>query len=366
MTPHKTRRNKVFISYSHKDSVWLDRLRVHLRPLERDFKLDIWDDTKIQSGAKWRKEIKRVLDEAAVAILLVSPDFLASDFIANNELPPLLKAAQEEGTVILPLILNHSSFTRHQGLSGFQAFNTPSKPLISIPRDKQAQVLEKVAERVAELMADPANVTRKKASRGRARRAGKRQPERVRVDVARSQRGGNKMSGDSPRQEDTLHNEHSSPKREFSLNYLLAIVLIGLAILTIFIVMTARRSGNRSESITTTEQPMPPPPNTPWPQLSPVQPRADIVRVTIENGDVVSVFDDSLRIYLDGIRFDVGSNQYLVTFRLSSSNVREVKFRDARASVEDEYKYPLDGKYRIHVLSAEKELADFSIEETSN
>lgn len=104
-------RQSVFISYSHRDREWLDRLNVHLRPLVREGALVVWDDTKIPSGAAWEREIETALATAKVAILLISADFLASDFVAGSEIPPLLAAARDDGAIILPLIVSPSRFS---------------------------------------------------------------------------------------------------------------------------------------------------------------------------------------------------------------------------------------------------------------
>jgi hypothetical protein len=144
-------RTRVFISYSHADAEWLDRLRKHLRPLERGGAM-IWADTRIKAGAQWRDEIRAALAETKVAVLLVSADFMASEFIVTDELPPLLKAAEEDGATILPVIISPSRFDRTESLSRFQAVNDPAKPLVAMRRGNREKVLDQVARAVEDAL----------------------------------------------------------------------------------------------------------------------------------------------------------------------------------------------------------------------
>jgi hypothetical protein len=68
-----------------------------LKPLERVGKLDIWDDQRIIPGMKWKDEIDAALRQCKIAILLISSEFLASDFILDEELPKMLQAAESGG-----------------------------------------------------------------------------------------------------------------------------------------------------------------------------------------------------------------------------------------------------------------------------
>jgi len=141
-------RTKVFISYSHADKDWLDRLKRHLKPLVREGNPDCWDDTHIRPGDDWKQEIQNALDTAQVAVLLISADFFASDFIDENELPPLLAAAQAKGARILPVILSACRFARNPELTRFQAVNSPDRPLNEIPPAEQEKVLDRLAQTI--------------------------------------------------------------------------------------------------------------------------------------------------------------------------------------------------------------------------
>lgn len=151
----KPERTDVFISYSHADKEWLTRLQVHLKPLGRDHKVSIWDDTKLRGGDKWKSEIDKALAKAKVAILLVSADFLASDFIHNNELPPLLQASEKEGLIILSIIVSHSGAFYKSLISQYQAINEPALPLNTLDKGQSEQVFSQVFNRVYSIFVEP-------------------------------------------------------------------------------------------------------------------------------------------------------------------------------------------------------------------
>ena len=140
-------RDHVFISYSHKDIKWLEKLQTELTPMKREGKLKVWADTDIEAGTKWHEEISKALANAKVAVLLVTPDFLASDFIAKHELPPLLEAAEKDGLVILWIAVRPSSYKETE-IERYQAANEPSKPLASLTRVKQDAVLVQIGQKI--------------------------------------------------------------------------------------------------------------------------------------------------------------------------------------------------------------------------
>jgi WD40 repeat protein len=148
MAASHSARTKAFISYSHADKKYLERLSIHLEYYKREWKLDIWSDQRIHPGADWKDEIRVAIASAKVAILLVSADFLASKFIADNELPPLLEAAKRDGLVIFPIILSPCAFEDSR-LASYQAINSPSDPLRGMSYSKREATWKKLAKQVA-------------------------------------------------------------------------------------------------------------------------------------------------------------------------------------------------------------------------
>lgn len=137
----------IFISYSHKDTQWLTKLKLFLKPLERKDLIRVWDDTEIMPGSKWIDEIKNSLSTAKIAILLISQNFLSSEFINNEELLPVLKSAQEKGTLIFWVAIS-SSTVNDTPIAAYQAANDPDNPLDMLPEALQNRVLTDIYEKI--------------------------------------------------------------------------------------------------------------------------------------------------------------------------------------------------------------------------
>jgi hypothetical protein len=90
-TLHQEEPPIVFVSYSHKDEEWKDRLVPHLDQLGRLGILQVWDDRQIKAGVDWYARIREVLSRTRCAISLISSDFLASSFCMDEEIPYLLQ-----------------------------------------------------------------------------------------------------------------------------------------------------------------------------------------------------------------------------------------------------------------------------------
>ena len=142
----------IFISYSHEDKDYLNRLQIHLKVLKYLYgNIDAWSDERIRLGDHWKDEIKQAMDNASVAILLVSTDFLASDFVENNELPEILKKEKQRNLKIFCLLVKPCLFT-DSCLSEFQAANPPEKTLVEMNEAQQDRVYLKLMDEIKSIL----------------------------------------------------------------------------------------------------------------------------------------------------------------------------------------------------------------------
>jgi TIR domain len=148
-------RDQIFVSYSHRDRKWLDELTITLAPLIRKRSITVWDDTKIGVGQKWKDQIKAALDRAKVAVLLVTRGFLASEFIANEELPRLLQTASDAGLTIVWIAVGASLYEETE-ITEYQAANDPSRPLNSLSDADLDRELVGIAKKLNALLGEPA------------------------------------------------------------------------------------------------------------------------------------------------------------------------------------------------------------------
>lgn len=143
-------RKNIFVSYSHADQAWLERLKIHLAPYLRGESLRLWDDTKIAPGQRWANEIEKELTQARAAILLVSPRFLASEYVTSVELPEILARASADLAVLwIPISPSAYEVTP---LRDIQALHPPARPLITLSEAEQEQALAEIAKKIASAM----------------------------------------------------------------------------------------------------------------------------------------------------------------------------------------------------------------------
>lgn len=144
-----TRRN-IFISYSHKDEMWKDKLLSHLAVLGLEGRVEVWDDRRIEAGRDWYEEIEFAILEASVALLLVSADFLSSEFILGEELPRLLERHTKDRLPIIPIIVRPCSWQRIDWLSPIQARPKDGRPLSGLEQHELDFVLSEIGSEVDE------------------------------------------------------------------------------------------------------------------------------------------------------------------------------------------------------------------------
>jgi tetratricopeptide (TPR) repeat protein len=148
----------VFISYSHKDEQWKNRLTPHLKVLAQAGRIDIWDDRKIDGGSQWFNDIKAAIDRAAVAVCLISADYLASDFCHKEEIPYLLERREHAVIVILPTLLHPCLWEVVSWLEPTQMIPRDGKSISGDFKENENEAFRQVAKSVLDIINNPSYV----------------------------------------------------------------------------------------------------------------------------------------------------------------------------------------------------------------
>ena len=120
---------KIFCCYAHEDEPLLKKLKTHLFPLQRAGLVDVWYDRDISAGTDWEQEIKERLNTAHIILLLVSPDFMASDYCYSIEMQRAIERHEQGEAQVIPIILRPVYW---QGVLGkLQALPTDAIPIMS-------------------------------------------------------------------------------------------------------------------------------------------------------------------------------------------------------------------------------------------
>lgn len=145
----------IFISYSQKDEAAKDKLLSHLGVLQRAGLISLWSADQIGAGVEWAQAIDQAIANAKVAILLISANFLTSDFILSHEVPKLLKRRQEEGLIVFPVIVTACAWRVVDWLAEMQVRPKSGKPVYSDGGSHVDEDFAAIAEEVDRIVRRP-------------------------------------------------------------------------------------------------------------------------------------------------------------------------------------------------------------------
>jgi internalin A len=149
-----TRAKPLFFSYSHKDELLRDELETHLKLLQRQGIISAWHDRKILAGTEWDHEIDTRLDHARIILLLVSADFIASDYCWDVEVKRAMQRHKDGQAVVIPIALRKCEW-KGAPFAKLEGLPANLKPVVSFKHrdDGWMQVATGIRERVEAMSA---------------------------------------------------------------------------------------------------------------------------------------------------------------------------------------------------------------------
>jgi len=140
-------RDMIFISSHTNDHKWVELLKIHLKPALHGSKLKMWQWPALQSHEAWPEDIREAIAGSKIAIMLVSPDYLGSDFILSTEIPWMLANARK-GLNLFWIPIRPSNWEAFKPLHRIQCASDPEKPLSSLLRSERDDAFVAIARRV--------------------------------------------------------------------------------------------------------------------------------------------------------------------------------------------------------------------------
>lgn len=143
---------KLFLAYAREDEAFKDELVKHLTALHRQGLISIWHDQAIEPGSRWENVIEENLQSADIILLLVSADFIASDYAYNIEMKKAIGRHEVGSAVVIPVILRPCRW-KGAPFGKLQALPKDGKPVTHWPNPDDAwdNVVEAIEKRVEEI-----------------------------------------------------------------------------------------------------------------------------------------------------------------------------------------------------------------------
>ncbi|HWJ36158.1 MAG TPA: toll/interleukin-1 receptor domain-containing protein [Steroidobacteraceae bacterium] len=151
---------KAFVSYSHASENradshrWREHLLESLKAFADNGFVEAWDDEQIPAGVRWQREIENAIQTCRVAVILLTPETLRSDYILNNELPALERRETAKELIVIPALCEPCDWEEHEWLASLQIKPRDNRALSTLSRSDAQRSLGRICDEIAAALRD--------------------------------------------------------------------------------------------------------------------------------------------------------------------------------------------------------------------
>ncbi|WP_417818727.1 Hsp70 family protein [Tritonibacter scottomollicae] len=143
---------QLFFSYAREDAAWLHTVLTGLGVLERTNRTKFWYDERTEYGNEYRDRIFSEIERSWMCILILSPAFLSSEFVLNEEIPRIFAEHERRGMKILPIMARPCAYALHNDIEKLQSAHDPKEPLAVLSSGRADEILADVAVKISNLL----------------------------------------------------------------------------------------------------------------------------------------------------------------------------------------------------------------------